>query len=1617
MKKSRLLSFWLFVLSILILNAAGWWWVKQSHDSLGGEDDNPSDTHDHAVTLAITNRASPRHPLPPYPQTNQPLHNMLHVTSIHSKTPSFGDPELSICFNEQPDLKDAHLQVRSSPEVNLTITPMEWRWEPGFRISGPFKPGEMYTLTFSPNLKTSKGLALGKEVQRSILIPHRTPDIDFDAPGRYLAPQGKLTITVKSVNCTSLVSSVSRVLPQNLVYFAKNELAYSDYRDGANNEDDNNTEDLTQGVNTLTNRLANTPNKEQRSFIHLSAQIPQAQRGVFLVVLSSEQAKMRSRLVCITDIGISVRAEPQAYTLWGTSLGKGKPAPDHTVKLYGRNNALLAQGTTDKDGFARVKYNEKDGAPLLMVVASPNDEDFTFLALSGKNQIEQLTKTTERYLKPKTSEAFVFTDREIYRHGETVFMQALLRTQDNTPPAPFPVAMKIMKPNGKTFKTLPLMADARGCVTAEITMPDYLPSGTYRAQLTLPGADATILGQSRFSLESFVPPQIRVKHLELPASVNAGEKLVARFGAEHLFGKPANGLKFETMVLYKAVPFTSTAWEDYQFGDEEKAFAVETSATQKGELDEKGQACITNEIPKHLFPPARLDAIVQSTVTEAGGRTVTARATVPVHPYPFYIGIKNAKKNMLKSGQEQTLHIANVLPDGKQKTEPITLNLTLEHVSWISNFRKDARGYYQWESQRIKSVVFTNTVSCKEADTSVAFTVPTATGDYLMTLTDPVSQTSTSWRFVSSDSDAPAVAWDRSSPDRVKLIFDKESYLPDEPIHMQIRSPFSGVAWVTLQQTHILENQVIIMTNNTAEVTWTAHKAWSPNLEVAVSVIRPAIAESVWSAHRASGIETLRVTPVEHKLNVSVKTDLPAAAPKTTLPVKITVTDANGQPAQQAAVTVLAVDEGICMLTSMKTPAPYPFFKRIRTAGLSFYDIFSQLMPITDDLALQSASHVGGDGEEDFAMKRLNPIASRRFKPVALWKGNLELDANGTAIVPIDLPEFTGELRLMAIAWNMQATGSSEASIKVKRKVIVQPDLPRFLAPNDKAIFQVTLHNESGAPAPVEISTTVDGPVTIEKPSQSIQLATGESRSILLNATVKEQVGLARVTVKTEGAGEKYDETIELAVRPAVSWEDTSEHLVLKPNEEQTFKPTENCLASTFSQTVYASTRPAINLVGALEYVVHYPYGCLEQTTSSVFPLIPLKELANQVTFKNTSLGDEAPDLIQAAVSRILSMQRYNAFAMWPDAHDIAKYESVYASHFLVEAANAGYKIPADVVPFCVSFLEDALRNENCSDAAYICDVLALAKHPAHGVMLRLFEKCHSLNTEERFHLARAFIRSGDIAKGRGVLETVKAVDGLREAAFGLMAWCEIDPASTFAVICSAEIEKKRTRQGHWGTTQDNALALLALGRLAQHIDLSKKSDNVSLLWNGAAKQITSTNTAVWTTPQASTLKNTSAEPVFVTRLTHAVPLQHSITNVDEGIVVRRNFITSDGILTNVTTIARGDLVWIEISLDTRQGETRDIIIEDLLPAGLEVEMGADQKAAVAEDSWILHREVRDDRVLLFAKPLKQRQTYTYAARAVTAGDFIVPALSASAMYDPGTFSRHGATRITIQQK
>ena len=1542
-------------------------------------------------------------------------------TKINGETPPFGHPVVTARFTQPVDVRDAKTRITCEPAVIFTVTSEEYGH--GVSLVGPFEIGQPYTFIFHEGLRSTDGYKLEKESRRTILIRHRKPAVSIAVDGRYLAPEGRLTVPVLTVNTPQVVSSVARVLPQNLVQLAMREAGL--YEAWWGDEAHALSKELTACPVVRTNQVSAARNQEQRLMIHLGEYVADSPRGVYLLEVGASGVDLKSRLLCVTDIGLSVRAEDKAMTVWVTSLRAGSAVAGYRVELFGRNNLLLAQGLSDAQGFVHLKVEPREGEPFLLVAQAPNGTDSTFLPLTGRTEVEQAVSAKRGYLGRNACEAFVMSERDLYRHGETAFVQALLRTREGRAPVPFPIVLHVIKPDGRTFKTLPLMPDALGAAVAQVTLPDYLPSGTYALKACLPGKDGAVLGERAVMLEAFVPPQTRLKLFELPATVHAGETLTFKLFAEHLFGKPAGGLAAEAGVTYVEDDFKPEGWKDYRFGDAEKAFPFKQDRCERQTLAEDGTAVYRVAVGTEMRPPAQLNAVVQGTVTETGGRTVSARATVKLHPYPFYVGLKPDAGQMIRVGVPQTMRLAAVNPDGSRHVERTPLKVKLEQISWISNMRKEPSGFYQWSSERVKTTVAENSVETCAEDSVYAFTVQAA-GAYVLTFAEPVSQTSSSWAFAAGGDGQEEGTWDRSSPDRVELIFDKPEYVPGETARLQIRSPFAGQAWVSLQQARVIESRVLNLTNNTAEVAWTVSEAFAPNVEVAVSVVRPAVAESVWSAHRASGLVPLRVCPPERRLKVSVTPEAAVWRPRSTLPVRVAVTDSEGRPSCGAVVTVMAVDEGVCMLTDYKTPDPHAYFLETRAGALAFHDTYRQLMPITSERLFGGASHIGGDGGDEL-LKRLNPVAARRFTPVALWQAKVALDEKGIATVPFELPEFTGELRLMAVAWNTNAAGSSDAPVKVKRKLVVQPDLPRVLAPGDAALMQVTLHNESGFPCTARVSVVTQGPLVSGAGEQQVSLATGTSQTVPLKVTAREQSGTAQVTVKAEGAGERYEEPIELAVRAASAWQVTVEHSVLKPGEMKTYAPLTGVLEDSFSQTFFCAAQPTVNLLGALEYVAEYPYGCLEQTVSSVFPLLALGDLAGRLPTKGSTLAEEAPGRINAAVLRVLSMQRCDGFAMWPEVQESDGPATVYASHFLVEAARAGYPVARETMEEVTRLLANRLDDDSTQSRAYVCEVLALAGKPDHGWQLRLFEQTHELSVENRLHLARALIRSGEIPKARGVLAEVSGVNGLREAAFGLLAWLELDATAPLVVACCQEIEKARREEGHWGSTQDNALALLALGAYARHAPAGPQTFAPVLGWAAQSRSVAATQAYTWVPGaeadrQAVKLTNQGPGLMYVTRRMACVPLVSGIKEIDRGIKIRREWLDVEGRPVDPAALRRGTLVIIRLTLDPLDGKQTSLVIEDLLPACFEIENSELAKAGTLpwvktdEADWVLHREARDDRLLLFSKTVDGPQCFHYAARVVTPGEFVVPAVMASAMYAPDTLSRHGCGRVTVKE-
>ncbi len=1538
---------------------------------------------------------------------------------IEACTPAFGQPYALARFTQTPDVRDTAASIACTPPVPFTVTPESG--DEGLRLTGPFVIGATYTFTFKQGLRSRDGHHLEQEARRTVLFQHRAPSLSIPVEGRTLAPEGNLTVPVLAVNTPQVVSSLARVLPQNMVQYAMREARF--YSGWWRDDPSELAQELTVRAVVRTNAVTAARDQEQRLMLRLSDYGQEPVRGVYVLQVEAQDVRPCSRLVCVTDLGLSVRADKEAVTVWVTALRTGQPAPEVRVELYGRNNLLWAQGVSDAQGLVRLNRKADEGNPFLVLAQTRDGRDMAVLPLTDSNEVEQRVETTRAYPEPGVCEAFLMCDRDIYRHGENVFVQALLRKADGKPPAPFPVVLHVVKPDGRTFKTYPLMPDALGAAVTQVTLPEYLPSGTYSFELRLPGEGAQ-LGERSVMLEAFVPPQIRVKLSELPASVRAGDDLSFKVSAEHLFGKPASGLGVEASLTFSPREFKPKDWEGFRFGDAEKSLPMSVKSGTKQTLAADGTAVFSMKAAVDGLPPAQMKATVHATVTETGGRALSTRGDVTLDVYPFYIGINPGDERVIRIGTPRSLVLAAVSPDGTRRAVRTPLDSRIERVSWVSSMRKDSAGRYQWESERVKTAVAEAKAETGPENTAYTFTVE-STGDYVITFSDPVSHASSSWSFAAGEEGQAEGHWDRTKPDRVELVPDKPEYRPGDTARVQIRAPFAGQAWVSLCKDRLLENRVVTLTNNTATLEWTVTEAFAPNVAVAVSLVRPAVSENVWSAHRASGEALLRVLPPERKLTVKVLPETEVWRPKSTAKVRVAVTDSKGRPAPGAAVTVLAVDEGVCMLTSYETPDPYGYFMEARWGHLSFHDMYRNLMPITSEKMFGAASHIGGDGGDEM-LKQLNPVAARRFKPLALWQANVKADAAGAVTVPFELPEFAGELRLMVVAWDAQAVGAAASSVKVKRKLVVQPDLPRFLAPGDQAVVQVALYNESGAACAARVSVRTQGPVTCDEAVKAVPLKIGESLTLPVPVSARQQAGTARVTVRVEGAGEVYEEPIELAVRPASALCVTAEYLVVKPGEERTFAPPQGMLEESFKQTFFCSAQPSVNLLAALDYVENYPYGCLEQTVSAALPLLALGELAGRLSSNESSLAQEAPARINAALLRVLSMQRWGGFAMWPDVWDSHPEATVYAAFFLVQAAQAGYALPKETIPEVLRMLRTRLPEENDVSRAFICHVLALAGQADHAWMLRLYEQSDSLRMEDRFHLARALIRSGDVEKGRELLTQAQTVKGLREAAFALLAWLELDPANPFVATCCREIDKARRQEGHWGSTQDNALALLALGAYVRQTPEQPQTFAPTLGWAEQTRSVAATNAYTWTPGTeadrgAVRLRNGGPGPMYVTRRVTCVPVAAKEASVDSGLKVRREWLDMQGVPVNPATLRRGDLVIVRLTLDPLERTLKDVVVAELLPAGLEIENARLAAAGTLpwvkndEAEWVLHSEARDDRLLLFSKTFSHVQQFHYAARVVSPGEFVVPPVSAAAMYDPETFSRNGFGRVTVK--
>ena len=1377
------------------------------------------------------------------------------------------------------------------------------------------------------------------------------PVVRFVHTGRYLPPAGERTVEIEAVNTTNLETTLYRVMPQNIVQLlAREERMYGNYwqRDGV--EDD--TVDLSCEITNQVIKLANRTNEKHSFRIPIVDEDGDGKNGIYLLKASpgNEDWVDKYRLICISDLGLSVRrCDEDTIGVWVMSLLKGSPIKGARVSAYSAQNVKIMEGVTNEDGWCKPTRIAK-GNPFVVVVTSSNGDDMTFMALKQKSYIAE--NVYDRYLAEDGIEAYIWTDRGIYRHGENIFMQALVRNGKRVAPEPMPLEIVLEKPDGKIYKRITKLTDEYGSIAIdELSVPDEEASGVWRLSVRIPGKGMT-LGNEAILIEEFTPPQIRVR-VELPNETTAtcGNFTFNVFG-EHLFGGVAKGMKCQGAIAFEDTPFSPKGWEGWYFGNEDASLKPNFTRIENLRLDDNGKVEIAAAMkPEIGKPKAAVMVTAQGTVIEDGGRGDSASAKMLVHYYPYYIGSNLDSWVHADEGMRPEIELACVSSDGARLATEKTLIAKVERVDTIYNYQSMNR-WTSWQCEQVRTMVGKSFEVHTSTNGNTKIELPiTKCGDYVLTVSDPEAKVSYAKQFYLSNYGDAMVRAPLSTPGAITIECDKKVYRPGDIPRLLVKAPFTGNAMMSVSRDRERYTEFLTLTNATSEVVLKpVTREDAPNLNVFISLIQSAGENSRHLAVRSRGEAQIAVRPKDEELAIDLKAELNS-------PKELTVSIC-AAGAEKAHITV--VDEGIHILTNEQIPKPYNYFMRLRSGNLSLYDIYDSILPIFGEDALRASGVKTGGGMETSLLNRLSPVTSRRFKPLSLWSGEVSL-SDGRGDIVFKLPEFAGEVRVTAVAYSAKACGSKALQRKITPKLVMLPDAPRFVAPEDCFDITLPIYNRSGEAAEAAVEIRADAECVLKEPA--LALADDASTNITVRVRAPREPGEMTLIYRVTGMGEQHEKTLYLPVRPAVAWRETAG---VTPESEWVVPTNGRWTAKIYDN-------PMGEYSHALEWLADYPHGCLEQTTSRAFPLLGAGDLLSGVT-------SNGAEYISFAVKRVESMLKYNGFTAWPDC-EYSPWDmdvSNYAMHFLVEADLNGYELQDWTKRRILDLLQNWAGDKNLNVAAYACHTLTIAGFPCNGEMYSLYDKRERLSFLSRARLARAFIRIGEVDHARTLLKNVDTPCSVKEAAFMMVALLELDAKEPRILSLLEYLIRERDRATYaWGTTESNAHALWAIGAYFRNSPLPKN-----------------TRLVAW-----KKLELPSASEVWAE---------------SNGIMLQRRILTTEGKEADLGNLHVGDLVNIELSISVPDDRVlSDLVVEDLFSGAMEPIF-----EELKDQFWILRTDIRDDRALVFSTRFNLERgraaKFMYPMRVVSAGEFILPGTSVEGMYLPNLRARLASTRIVV---
>ena len=1321
------------------------------------------------------------------------------------------------------------------------------------------------------------------------------------------------------------------------------------------------------------------------------------------------------KAVLLSHMGITAQKETEQTVVCVMDILKNTPVKNAEVKLISVNNQVLQEGKTDSKGEIVFKNYDK-----MMYVLAEKDGERSILKFRD-SQLSYDGFAVEGVFASKGIQAFIYTDRGIYRPGDEVHISFIARNNEISLPENHPVTINIYSPTGKKFIENAVITESKnGFYTYSFKTNLDSETGIWRAEAQM--------GSNKFikdiSVETVVPYKIKVE-TKVPEKLNINENKNFKMSieADYLFGAPGKNLKYTSDIQIREESINFEKFRNYVFKNP-TSYAFNSREYAEGKLNEEGRGELEFDISKIIPKNLNLIGIITTRVMETNGRPVIKMDTISINKFDSYVGIKIPEDTYIKSGDKLNLEVIAVDNKGENliSGKNLTYRVYKNEYSWWWDY--DDYNSFMRSIKTDKNTVLLCEKDFVSGDKPYLIDyAPEGNGEIFVEVEDKITGQITGINLY-------AGTWRDSTLnrkiDKLKIESEQKKYAVGDTAKIIFEGTKGAKALVTVEKKGVVSERKWIDAGeikNIFELSVT--EDMFPNAYVNIRLFQDYNTLDNDRPLRLYGAVPIVVENESRKLNIKID------APENIKPNEKFTVKVKNLSETKMDYTVAVVDEGILEITGFKTPDPYGYFYQKLGMQVFSYDNYSEIIGRTFGDVHQILK-TGGDGfvnetamtKSAQRMKNMGIEDVQRFKPVAFFKGVLTTDEKGEGKIEFTIPDYIGAVKVMVVGADGEKYGSAEKEIVVKAPVVMQSSLPRNLKYGDEFIVPVSvfaLEEEVG-----EVKVTLDFMGDIQ--TQTVSFDEKGDKTVYFNVKTGEYIGNGKIKISAVSKIYNYEEETDININSNNPYIYINEIKNLEAGKEISFTQPENFIKGSAEGKITVSNTPILSVDHRIQELIRYPYGCVEQTVSAVFPQIYIDMLTHSNKFHREKIIGN----VNAAVGKLSRLQMYDgSFPYWPQG-DTDIWATVYTGHFLTEAKARGYYIPEDMYNRVVSYEKELVRNNNISleTKVYALYVLALGDVPEISQMNLIYENYFDkLSTTGKWYLAAAYNLAGEDKLSKDTAEKLSLVPDkmseeyerysygseLRDKAVILNAYYNIfgRPEEN---LYKEVLTKLQSNQ--WLSTQSMGQALAALAHMK---DSPTGKDIAGIIdIDGKQTEFTTENGIFeYTVPEnVKDIKVISKDNGYINYYWEGVPVNYEGENISETVKLTRNYYDEKGNPINekdILSLSSGKSFWLEIKVLPADSVKEYIHVDNMaltqvLPSGWEIEniraVNGQYPNWVEErirDTYVDYEDIRDDRIMWFFDYNNYNQggqSFFVKINAVTKGKFDFPGTTAEAMYD-----------------